>query len=150
MQSPTPIPGPGTPQAHSQDYLVRVTADALRHIVFEHHCTVQDAGVLDGGGTPASCDCRAGITEWVGVVAGGARVSLGWDWLRLHDGQARPLTDCPPRSNLMVIDPRGYDLPLPDVVHHLWAAVRQIAWEDVVEEAEPELEACLETPCLLM
>ena len=136
------------PQKHSHDYLVRVTAAALRAIVFEHYCTLQDSGVLDD--EPAAADRRAGLTEWIGEAAG-RRVSLGWDWRELDDGQALPLLEVAPRSNLMVVDTKGYDLPPQAVASHLWEAVRQIHWQRFVRQ-EPETGfACLSgRPALLM
>ena len=145
----TPLTRPAaTPQQHSRDYLVRVTAAALREIVFEHYCTLQDSTVLEG--EPAGADRRAGLTEWVGR-AGTVRVSLGWDWQELDDGQALPLLEVAPRRNLMVIDTKGYDLPPQAVASHLWEAVRQIHWQPFVRQEQESAFACLSgRPALLM
>lgn len=136
---PTSLNRPATPQQHSHDYLVRVTAAALQAIVFEHYCTLQDS---PGPGS-APPQRRVGLTEWVGQAAG-ARVSLGWDWQQLDDGQALALQEVPPRSNLMVVDARGYDLPPAEVARHLWQVVRQIPWESYVQRELDSGFACLE------
>lgn len=148
MQTTPLTPPAAAPQKHSHDYLVRVTAAALRAIVFEHYCTLQDSAVLEG--EPGAADLRAGLTEWVGV-AGGRRISLGWDWQELDDGQALPLLTVAPRSNLMVIDTKGYDLPPEAVASHLWEVVRQIHWQPFIRQEQAPSFACLSgRPALLM
>ena len=112
------------PQLHSHDRLVRVRADAMATIVLEHAWTVQDGGVLEDEDSDA---CSAGITEWQGTWQGRV-VSLGWDWRRLQDGAILPVECVAPRTNLMLIDDRGYDCHgRRDAA--LWQLVRQLRWE---------------------
>ncbi len=124
----TTAAGASHPQLHSHDYRVRLRAAALFTIVFEHVSTLQDFTVLDDAQPAHRSACSAGITEWQGRAAG-RLVSLGWDWLRLHDGAL--VADCtvPVRSNLMLIDARGYDLSLQECDAVLWQFIRAMPWQ---------------------
>ena len=126
------------PQLHSPDGRVRLKASALRTIVLEHVCTVQDLAVLDDLG-PAQCSARAGgITEWQGRHDGRV-LSLGWDWVWLDDGALVAPRTAPPRSNLMLLDPQGYDTHPAELDEALRALINRLAWQETARRA---LEDC--------
>ena len=124
----------GHPQLHSHDQRVRLREAALFAIVLEHLCSMQDFGVLDGSQPSHRAAHSAGITEWQGRWSG-RPVSLGWDWLRLHDGALVPETTVGPRSNVMLIDARGYDMSPCDVDAALWRLIRALPWQAQVAGA---------------
>lgn len=142
---------PAVPQMVSHDGLVRLTAAELGRIVFEHLCTIHDDAVLaDWPGHPGAAR-RAGYTEWQGR-AGRQIVSLAWDWVQLADGGFRRLEYVAPRTNVRVIEPRGYDRP-PQDCGPLWEVIAALAWQDqaaagvarLAAEASFEMPACRRT-----
>lgn len=76
-----------------------------------------------------------GFTEWSGE-RGGRIVSLGWDWVRLDDGALIESFDCAIRSNMMMLDAKGYDLGIEQAElllrEHIRAAVD---WKKAVAAA---------------
>ena len=130
---------PAVPQLHSADWRVRLREPALLSIVFEHVCSVQDASVLDETVHLHRSARGCGATEWQGRC-GGRLVSLGWDWLRLDDGALVPDLSSPPRSNILLIDSRGYDMDLPDSDLGLWQLIQGLGWQ---EQAAVALEECV-------
>lgn len=70
----------------------------------------------------------AGVTEWRASY-NGVVVSLGWDWIRLQDGAIVALKAAPPRSNLMALDAKGYDLAPDELTSLLWEVISAIGWE---------------------
>ncbi|WP_186510735.1 DUF4902 domain-containing protein [Caenimonas sedimenti] len=122
------------PQMHSHDRRVRLREAALLSIVFEHVCTVQDPGVLEDARLARCAVQSAGITEWQGRSQG-RLVSLGWDWMRLHDGALRAQTSVPPRSNITLIDSGGYDMSRHDTDEALIQLILDLPWEEVSADA---------------
>lgn len=123
------------PQLFSRDYLIRVRAPQLEQIVFDHLFTVQDDTIL--------LDCedavlRAGYTEWQGHSQGGL-VSLAWDWMELADGALKEVTAVAPRSNLRLVDAKGYDLPGAEAAA-LWDVIRGHDWQAPARQALARLE----------
>jgi hypothetical protein len=116
-------------QMHSHDYLLRVRPCELDTIVFVHLCTVQDPSVLQDTAWEGRGPLRAGYTEWHGVRNGTA-VSLAWDWVELSDGALHAVTTVPPRSNLRLLDPKGYDLAPAAECEALWARIEALPWSD--------------------
>lgn len=112
------------PLAASHDHLVRLRPRELSAIVFQHLHTVQDDLVLQDCAGPVR---RAGITEWQGLHHG-LLVSLGWDWVEMHDGLWR-LDAVPPRSNLRLLDALGYDLPAGEEAAALCVHIDGLAWQ---------------------
>lgn len=132
-------------QLHSRDYYVRLSSQALCDLEFEHLHSAHDEAVLDdvpagrGAGTQ-----WAGSTEWQGLRASGP-VSLAWDWVVLADGEVRVLSAVAPRTNMQVIDPKGYDLPQSQALPHLLGLIESLPWRAKVLHA---LEAqSARTPC---
>lgn len=122
-------------QLHSRDYYVRLPSHALCHIEFEHLHSAHDEAVLDDAlqthGNDTQC---AGSTEWHGQGASPA-VSLAWDWVVQADGEIRLLSVVPPRTNVQVIDPKGYDLPQSQAVSHLLDLIETLPWRTKVLQA---------------
>ena len=120
---------------HSRDYYVRLSSRALGRIEFEHLHSAHDAAVLDDAlETHGHQVVRAGSTEWQcqdAVVP----VSLAWDWVVQADGQVRLLHVVPPRTNVRVIDPKGYDLPPAQVIPHLLDVIESLPWRSKVLQA---------------
>jgi len=116
-----------TPQMFSRDYYVRFPHRRLADIVFEHLCTEQDPAVLRVD--PQLC--RAGITEWIGRC-GPLSVSLGWDWGQSQNGSIRLLKAVAPRTNLMALDAKGYDMAGAAGTHALWSLIESLPWRATV------------------
>lgn len=121
---------------HSHDYRIRVTCDDLASLRLRHLCTTEDLG---SWGEMLPSPTRAGSTEWHGEFAG-RPVSVGWEWIQKDGGGLQALMDVPPRTNLMIIDAKGYDLPESEFVDALWCFLRQLAWQaEAVQDVAPEL-----------
>jgi hypothetical protein len=116
------------PQLHSADWRVRLREPALSSIVFEHVCSMQDFSMFDETLPLHRAARGAGVTEWQGR-SGSRLVSLGWDWLRLHDGALVADTSSPPRSNILLIDRQGYDMSLPETDDGLWKLIHALPWQ---------------------
>jgi Domain of unknown function (DUF4902) len=115
---------------HSHDYLIRARHLALSSVEFRHLCTERDAAVLEDA-LPHAVNWLAGTTEWVGQIQGTV-ASLGWDWVRLDDGAVHALKVVAPRTNLQVIDPKGYDLSVSAAAAILWSVIDALPWQSEV------------------
>lgn len=120
-------------QMHSHDYLLRVAPRELDAIVLGHLCTVQDPSVLQDSAWEKRGPLRAGYTEWHGSFRGRA-VSLAWDWVELSDGALQPLAGVDPRSNLRLLDDKGYDLERAAECRALWARIEALPWRDAARD----------------
>jgi hypothetical protein len=100
-------------------------------IVFEHLYSVQDESMSADSPDPL---LRCGITEWQGAF-GGAVVSLAWDWALRPDGQVFQLRAVQPRTNLKLIDAKGYDVRDALEAPVFWARVEALDWTRMVLEA---------------
>jgi len=119
--------------SHSRDYYVRFKTHDLRDIVFEHLCSMEDSAVLeDAVQMYGDLSRRAGSTEWEG--AGPQPVSLAWDWV-LADGELQLLAAVLPRTNVQVIDRKGYDLPEAEAAPHIFHLIESLPWRAKVREA---------------
>lgn len=121
-------------QLHSPDYLVRVTGKALRHIVFDHVCTVEDPTAPLHNVMPETEIKRTGYTEWQAFWQGRA-LSLGWDWVTHRDGGIQRSDTVPPRSNLRLVDACGYDFGLDDELPGLCARIDSLRWQSIALQA---------------
>ena len=127
------------PQTHSPDYYFRVSGRNLGVVQLQHSCTEPDAGALEGArklGIPAR---DAGITEWSGMHEAHP-LSLGWDWVQLGDGAVQPLMIVAPRTNLRLVDPKGYDIGDASGVPFLWEFIATLDWREAVARALAEWE----------
>lgn len=99
-----------------------MTARDVERMKLEHLYTE----ALDSlGGIPTRW---AGLTEWV-CRQDGATISLAWDWVRLDDGALVECFDCPVRSNVMILDDKGYDLGPEASAAMLQEKIRATAWQ---------------------
>jgi hypothetical protein len=124
------------PQMHSSDYYLRINRGQLERIVFEHLYTVQDR--LLPINMPADARLLGGITEWQGAFQNYA-VSLAWDWGRRSDGGVEVMQAILPRTNVKLIDSRGYDLMDAEAATPLWALISALPWQGPVLEVLPHL-----------
>ncbi len=120
---------------HSRDYYVRLPSDALGRIEFEHIRSAHDDAVLDDALQAHGRQTRwAGSTEWQ-CQDGAAALSLAWDWVVQADGEMRLLHVVAPRTNVQVIDPKGYDLPQDEAIPHLLDLIESLPWRTKVLQA---------------
>ena len=120
---------------HSHDYLIRERHQALTGIEFQHLYSEQDATVLEEAlDLPSAVNWIAGTTEWVADIQGTV-ASIGWDWVQLHDGAVKALKHVAPRTNLQVIDLKGYDLSFDDAAAILWSVIEKLPWQSEVASA---------------
>jgi Domain of unknown function (DUF4902) len=130
------------PQLHSHDYYVRVQRAGLSGIVFEHLYTAPDTLVLDDAARELGWGCRnAGATEWHGRL-GKAAVSISWDWAEFDDGEIRVFKAAAPRTNLRVVDSKGYDVVGAEAVAAFWGCIEALAWHPHVQAAVTANCAC--------
>lgn len=78
-----------------------------------------------------------GMTEWTSSTCGHS-VTLGWDWVLLRDGGVLRDPTVPPRTNLLLIDERGYDCCGARFDEMLWQVIDAIQWQPGVVETPPE------------
>jgi hypothetical protein len=122
-------------QMHSRDYYVRLPSHALSAIEFEHLHSAHDDAVLDDALQAHDQHTQwAGSTEWQGQGANPA-VSLAWDWVVRADGEVRLPGVVPPRTNVQVIDRKGYDLPQDQAIPHLLNLIESLPWRTKVLQA---------------
>lgn len=122
------------PQMHSPDYYFRVPGRKLGIVQLQHSFTEPDPGVLKDArqlGIPAR---GAGMTEWAGTHER-YPLSLGWDWVELADGDIRPVMVIAPRTNLRLVDAKGYDVPDAAAVPFLWEFIGSLDWRPAVAAA---------------
>ena len=58
-----------------------------------------------------------------------------WDWVVEADGEVRLLGVVPPRTNVQVIDRKGYDLPQAQAIPHLLDLIESLPWRTKVLQA---------------
>jgi hypothetical protein len=137
------ISGPFT-QLHGTDLLFRLDQNGAEGIVFEHGQSLQDADVLmDARQQYGPRVHRAVLTVWQARHEGRV-LSLGWDWVGLEDERPFEFRLVSPRTNLKLVDARGYDLPAQIATTMLWELIGKLPWQDLVARAgaEPSHELC--------
>lgn len=115
------------PQMHSRDYYCRVPERKIAGLRLSHLDSCVDPTVQDEVQRLGLRGRLAGITEWHGLQEG-YPVSLGWDWMELQDGHVRAVMVIPPRTNLKLVDAKGYDLPEASAAPFLWALIASLPW----------------------
>lgn len=125
-----PVKSASWPALCSADFQIRLKAAQLPALQWTHLDTS-----LQIPGTPASHPGCAleGITEWT-THHQGKCLTLGWDWVLCHDGQLLASTGVPPRSNLQLLDPAGYDLDHHANAQGLQQLAEMIPWQREVSE----------------
>jgi hypothetical protein len=114
--------------------LIRLSLDELLSIRIEHLLTRLDR---DGWDRMRACGrptVISGFTEWVTHTP--HPVSLGWDWCLVVRGAAPGWvrTDMP-RTNVLMVDAQGRDLPWRLSLHRLATVVDSLPWPGVVTAA---------------
>jgi Domain of unknown function (DUF4902) len=127
------------PQLHSPDYYWRIPEQELAGVRLQHLITVEDAMVLRQVRQWRVPGRRAGFTEWEGLEQG-APLSLGWDWVELDDGDIQAAMALAPRTNIMPIDAKGYDIPGEWSAPHLWELIAGLPWKQFVRDSLPAQE----------
>lgn len=130
---------PGLPQLYGPDLLVRLRPSQLNDILFEHLCTTQEHAVLlDARQFIGVSAIDGGATEWQGQY-GQRVVSLAWDWVMTADGSLSALKTVAPRSNICLLDDKGYDMPDDEAGAWLFEHITQISWQRHIGRAYPRL-----------
>lgn len=75
-----------------------------------------------------------GFTEWCGTHHG-LNVSFSWDWTRLDDGTMSENFDYPLRTNLMLVNDKGYDIGRMETDTVVMGFIKQYPWKEVVSLA---------------
>ncbi len=127
---------PQSPSSHGRDYSVRLRQHVLEAIVFEHDHTTQDPMVMEDAHEQLGVlPVLAGSTEWSGTAPNGRPTGLSWDWALTQDLQVRLIMRVSPRSNVRLIDSKGYDLPHSQNAQQMFEVVRGIDWQNAVLDA---------------
>lgn len=116
------------PQIHSRDYYCRVPERKTAQLRLDHLTSIVDPTVLNEVRHLRLPGRVAGITEWHGVHQGHP-ISLGWDWMELQDGHVCPVMVIPPRTNLKLIDAKGYDVSEASAAPFLWELIASLPWQ---------------------
>ncbi len=120
---------PPTPPL-APDRRIRLREEQLAELALTHLDSREDHDVKqDAPDAP-----YAGVTDWTAPVDGFI-VSIAWDWFATHDGDVRALRGVAPRSNLQVIDAKGYDMPPPQEHQALWRLIDTMSWQQHVRAA---------------
>ena len=125
------------PQVYSSDYYFRIAAHDLADLELQHSVSVQDTAVLVDVHRLGLAGRRAGLTEWECLYQG-SPLSLGWDWAELADGDIRAITLVAPRTNIKLIDIKGYDMTDEAATACLWAFVASLSWQRSVAQSLSE------------
>ncbi len=120
-------------QMHGRDGRIRLHPRQALQLQLQHYFSEDDADVLaDARADLGSGILRAGMVEWQGECSGQI-VSIGWDWALLAQGDIAPVLNAGPRSNLQLLDPKGYDLQGPRHDQALWGLICQLPWEEGIQ-----------------
>ncbi|HVW50166.1 MULTISPECIES: DUF4902 domain-containing protein [unclassified Trinickia] len=120
----------------SVDGYVRLPEQALADLHLVHIDSAPDPDLLDelrAEGVDAS---SAGYTEWQRPRGpGGAHVTLGWDWYVDRASGALVVAWGDIRSNVMCVDPHGFDLGPAQTTRALLRCVAGLNWPNAVAQA---------------
>jgi len=133
------------PQLYSHDYYWRIPERKLAALRLQHLITVPDPMVLQQVRHLRVPGRRAGFTEWEGLEQG-APLSLGWDWVELEDGEIHAVMAVAPRTNIMPIDRKGYDIAGEWSTPHLWELIAGLPWRQFVRDSLPAQAAAAAQP----
>jgi Domain of unknown function (DUF4902) len=116
-----------------RDGYIRVSLKRLAILQFVHVTSACDKSLLAellANAVPARA---AGYTEWISKTT--PFVSLGWDWYRDDVSRRCLLISNDVRSNIMLVDARGYDLGMHRTAHFVASWLGVLDWQAVVLEA---------------
>ena len=131
MSPPACLQAAYFPQMYSRDYYCRVPQRKAAELRLRHCTSIVEASVLNEVRHLRLPARVAGITEWHGEEQG-YPISLGWDWMELQDGDIRPVMVIPPRTNIRLIDGKGYDVSEASAAPFLWALIASLPWSGFV------------------
>ena len=77
----------------------------------------------------AYCTQPAGVTEWIGVH-GQNMLTIAWDWLILNDGLFSMPSNTVIRTNIMLVDGRGYDTDPVTTDRAFALKIASLGWQD--------------------
>lgn len=124
----------------SPDGYIRLPLASLDALSFEHLYSERDESFLDelkGQTIPA---CSAGFCEW--KSNGTPAISLGWGWFIHCQTERMMLAPDGVRSNVMLIDARGYDLGAEKTSNLFCTWLGTFEWQDMVGKAIRSAMAC--------
>lgn len=113
-----------------RDGYIRVSLKRLAMLHFVHVTSACDKILLAeliANAIPAHV---AGYTEWTSETT--PFVSLGWDWYRDEISRRCLLITNDVRSNIMLLDGRGYDLGMHRTSHFIASWLAALDWQDAV------------------
>jgi len=122
---------------YSRDYYCRVPQRKAAELRLQHATSIVEPSVLNEVRHLRLRGRVAGITEWHGVEQG-YPISLGWDWMELQDGDIRPVMVIAPRTNIRLIDAKGYDVSEASAAPFLWALIASLPWQRFVPRMTPD------------
>jgi hypothetical protein len=94
--------------ARSPDGYIRLRLASLNTLTFVHLFSESDAGFLHELQSQTVPAIAAGFSEWKTMTD--PVISIGWGWFIHEDSERMLLAPDGVRSNVMLIDARGYDL----------------------------------------
>ena len=145
---PNAVYGEYIKKFQSFDYMKRISISDLSALCFEHMCTVEDFGIYKEAVDVYGLNVwAAGYTEWKGESQG-LVVSLAWDWFARPGENPSVFPVVSPRTNLRLIDTKGYDMADAENNKHLLQIVERLDWRRHVTPLPYELASGLAAPLL--
>jgi len=120
------------PPAISHDGYIRLSLRHLDELPFIHLDSAFDPEILEELQARTIPACHAGYSEWISNTD--PAISIGWSWFVHAD--SRRILPAPEavRSNVMLVDARGYDLGPAEtsMMFATWIATRE--WTPAVQD----------------
>ncbi|MES2951739.1 MAG: DUF4902 domain-containing protein [Pseudomonadota bacterium] len=114
-----------TPQTFSRDMYVRLKAADINAVRLTHLYSEVTGKAY--GKQPA------GITEWTGIHGQGL-LSIAWDWIFLNDGLFSVPRDSVIRTNVMLVDGKGYDIDPTATDRACAAKIATLNWQNKLQQ----------------
>jgi len=121
------------PIARCRDGYIRLSLKRLAMLHLVHVTSVCDNVLLAELIADAIPARLAGYTEWTSETP--PFVSLGWDWYGGEISRRCLLITNDVRSNIMLLDGRGYDLGMHRTSHFIASWLAALDWQDAVLSA---------------
>lgn len=124
------------PEMHlsiSADGYIRLAAESIRSIAYDHLLSGLDEEVANSKLEGAVSAEISGYTEWVSLTT--PAITLGWDWfLDCRGGAQNILRAGKPSSNVMAVDQNDQDFGYDVTLDLLCSLVDTMDWRPVVIE----------------
>ena len=114
------------------DFAVRLREGDFADVQWQHSFSFADPSMLAESPWDS---VAAGSTEWTGIF-NGQMISVGWDFFVSSDGHVFPLQGVPPRSNIRLLDVKGYDQDDEATSVAIWTWLRDEFWHEAAKEAD--------------